>query len=362
MDEPKSSAIRFAASLIMVLAATTVARAQPRWESQRSGTQARLRGVAAVSPSIAWASGAKGTILRTLDAGATWTPRRVPDSEGLDFRDLHAIDDRTAFVLSIGPGELSRILKSSDGGATWTLSYGNRDPRVFLDAIAFWDEARGIALGDPVDGRFTILITDDGGRTWSGIPPNGMPRAMEGEGAFAASGTCLVVGPGGLAWFGTGGARVARVFRSSDRGRTWTVAETPIVAGTASSGIFSVSFRDERHGIAVGGDYRATDRGGHVVAVTADGGGTWTEPKGPGPRAFRSAVVHLPGEGPPAAIAAGPSGSEISLDDGESWHALPDDGFHALGLARGDRRDRCVGWGVGEDGRIARIRIGPESP
>src|SRR5262249_28075749 len=161
-----------------------------------------------------------------------------------------------------GPGELSRIYRTSDAGASWTLSFRGSDPKVFLDAIAFWDEEHGLAMGDPFDGRFLVLATDDGGRTWRRPEGLVMPPALKDEGAFPASGTCLVVQGERNAWFGTGGAKTSRVFRSADRGRSWTVHETPIAAGAPTSGIFSLAFRDAEHGIAVGGDYRDTRASG----------------------------------------------------------------------------------------------------
>ena len=290
-------------------------------------------------------------MLRTIDGGVSWQKKTVSGAEDLDFRDVHAFNDRTAYILSIGAGELSQINKTTDGGNTWTASFRNHDPRGFLDAIAFWDETHGIAQGDPVDGRFLILYTDDGGISWHRGSDQGMPPALDGEGAFAASGTCLVVQGDHNAWFGTGGAKAARVFRSTDRGRSWSVRDTPITAGSSTAGIFSLAFRDASHGIAAGGDYKHLEQGGRIIAMTSDGGRTWSLPRGPHPAAFRSAVVYVPGTSTPTLIAVGPSGADISGDDGETWKPLPGPGFHAVDFA-GPR----AGWAVGEAGRIARCQ------
>jgi photosystem II stability/assembly factor-like uncharacterized protein len=279
----------------------------------------------------------------------------VPGADRLDFRDVHAVDDHTAYILSIGPGDLSRIDKTTDGGASWTASLRNLDPRVFLDAISFWDETHGIAQGDPVDDRFVVLTTDDAGKTWVRLEGPGMPPALAGEGAFAASGTCLVTEGRANAWFATGGAARSRVFRSTDRGRSWTVAETPVAAGTASSGIFSLAFRDADHGVAVGGDYRLPAQGNNVAALTCDGGRTWRIPGGRRPAAFRSAVAYVPGTATPTLIAVGPAGTDVSRDDGDSWKPLGATGFHAIGFAPGG-----AGWAVGEDGRISRFCVSLE--
>ena len=142
-----------------------------QWVVQPSGTTARLRGVSAAGGQVAWASGVGGTVLRTVDDGATWVPRIVPDAGGLDFRDIEAFGPLAAYVLSIGEGKLSRIYKTTDGGTSWTLQHTNPDPKGFLDALAFWDPEHGLALGDPVGGRFVIRTTVDGGKTWTGIAP-----------------------------------------------------------------------------------------------------------------------------------------------------------------------------------------------
>ena len=262
------------------------------------------------------------------------------------------MNEKTAYLLSIGLGDKSRIYKTIDGGTTWNLQLSMSDPRAFLDAIAFWDAEHGIAMGDPVDGRFTILTSDDGGMHWTTPTPIEMPPALVGEGAFAASGTCLVVEGEKNAWFGTGRAQVARVFRSTDRGRTWTAHMTPIVAANASSGIFSLAFRDSNNGIAVGGDYKQPERAIQVVARTTDGGRTWNQSAGHGPRGFRSGVVYLPDGKGPILAAAGPTGADASIDDGLNWFPLSDKGSHAV-----DARDSDSAWAVGENGIIARFHI-----
>ena len=321
-----------------------------QWTQQPSGTTARLRGLAVVNAKVVWASGTEGIYVRTTDGGITWKSATVPGAKDLDFRDVHAADDRKAFLLSIGPGEKSRIYQTADGGDTWALRFINHDPRGFLDAIAFWDADHGIAMGDPVDGRFVIVTTGDGGLNWKKAPPESMPLAKQGEGAFAASGTCLVVQGDRNAWFGTGGGATSRVFRTADKGQTWTAYETPIPAGKPSAGIFSLAFRDPLNGVAVGGDYKAPEQATGVVAKTSDGGLTWTIPAGPGPGGYRSAVTYVPGSAQPTLVAVGPTGSDFSSDGGETWTPLGTLGLHTVGFT--DLIDG--GWGAGEDGIIAR--------
>src|SRR5689334_8216067 len=202
----------------------------PHWTLQTSGVTARLRGVSAVSERVAWASGSGATVLRTTDGGATWNKLDVTN-EALDFRDIDAIDAQTAYVLSIGNGPASRIYKTTDAGATWTMQFKNDDPKAFLDAMSFWDAERGIVFGDSVDGHFYLLATENGGRTWTRVAASSLPPALESEGAFAASGTNIAVFGKTHAWIGTGGAAKARVLRTTDRGRTWQLADTPVAAG-----------------------------------------------------------------------------------------------------------------------------------
>ncbi len=321
--------------------------ADGEWTVQDSGTDARLRGLSVVDDKVAWASGSGGTVVRTTDGGRTWTPRPIAGAEALDFRDLHAFDSGSALLLATGPGGQARVYATADGGSNWLLKYQYEEQRGFLDAIAMLDGRRGLIMGDPVEGRFVILRTDDGGSSWRAIPSEGMPPARESEGAFAASGTCLVVGGEERAWFCTGGAGTARVFRTCDGGLTWEAADTPIPASTPASGAFSMAFRDERIGIVVGGDYLRPDAAEGVAAWTLDGGVTWHAPT-QGPSGYRSAVAFMPGrEG--LALAVGPSGADLTADGGRTWRPIQCVGYDALGFTRDG-----IGWATGEAGRIGR--------
>jgi photosystem II stability/assembly factor-like uncharacterized protein len=241
---------------------------------QQSNTTESLRGLSAPSPKIAWASGTHGTYLRSLDAGDSWQSAQVPGAESLDFRDVEAFDENLAYLLSAGPGDQSRIYKTTDAGKSWSLQFTNKDPKGFFDCMAFWDRDHGIALGDPVGGHFTLITTENGGSTWNQIPAESLPPSIEGEGAFAASGTCITVEGKNNVWFATGG-KVGRVFRTADRGKTWQIADTPIVHGEEATGIFSIAFRDSKHGVIAGGDYKHPEKGEANLALTKDGGATW---------------------------------------------------------------------------------------
>lgn len=329
---------------VMTVAAMAAQSSLMRWQPQTSGVTVRLRGISAASAEVAWASGTGGTVLRTTDGGTTWQPRPVAGAAALDFRDVDAISAEVAYALSIGPGEASRIYKTRDGGGTWMLQFANTDPQVFLDAMAFRDEAHGVAFSDSVDGRFVIFTTTSGGAEWQRVPADRLPPALPGEGAFAASGSNVALGPDGRIWIGT---TAARVLRSSDDGRTWHVATTPLATGEAT-GIFSIAFRDATHGTVVGGNYQQERRAVDNVAVTSDGGATWT--LGRGLAGFRSAVAWWPGVGA-GWLAVGPSGADWSSDDGRTWRAVGDDGYDALSLVPGG----VAGWASGAGGRVARV-------
>ena len=239
---------------------------------QNSNTTENLRGLSTPAPNIAWAGGTHGTYLRTTDGGNTWQAAQVPGTGSLDFRDVEAFSADAAYLLAAGPGDQSRIYKTTDAGKTWSLQFTNKNPKGFFDCMAFWTPTHGIALGDPIDNKFELISTEDGGRHWT--PLTNLPPAIAGEGAFAASGTCITVQGKKNVWFATGG-KAARVFHSTDAGKTWTVAETPIVHGPDSAGIFSIAFRDSRHGVIAGGDYQHPEAAGPNLAYTQDAGRTW---------------------------------------------------------------------------------------
>lgn len=283
----------------LLLMTTAVAQAGPRIQISR--TTESLRGVSAVSSQVAWASGTHGTYLRTVDGGQTWTPAQVPDASALDFRAVVAFSADEAFLMSAGPGDQSRIYHTNDAGQHWKLQFSNTNPKGFFDSMAFWDSKHGIVLGDPIPDengkwKFELVETEDGG-SWHPISSAQLPEALEGEGAFAASNSCIAILKGTSAtanldniWFATGG-KAARVFHSADSGKSWEVYGTPILHGPESAGIFSIAFRDAKHGVIAGGDYKHPDDDGPNLAFTEDAGKTWNLST-LHPQAFFSAVAY----------------------------------------------------------------------
>jgi photosystem II stability/assembly factor-like uncharacterized protein len=321
------------------------------WEIQKSGTEAGLRSISAVDENTAWAGGALGTILRTVDGGKTWSAVPVPGMSKTDFRDIEAFDAQTAVAMGIG--RPAKIFRTENGGSDWTEVYSSDAPGIFLDAIAFADAKNGWAIGDPMEGRFFLLSTDDGGKTWQELPSAKRPAARGGEGAFAASGTCLAVRGKNSVLFCTGGP-AARLFRTSDGGDTWVAAPLPLLAGEPSFGAFGLAFSDDNNGIAVGGDYKNEPSPAGNAAVTANGGATWAAVSARPPAGFRECAAFVPKLRPALLIAVGPSGSDYSLDRGVNWAPIPGPaGWHSLSIAP---NGRC-GWAVGKGGLIARIRF-----
>ena len=337
---------RCARALALASLVVAVAACSPRqlhWVPQDSGTGASLRGVCAVDPTVAWASGSGGTVLRTVDGGATWT-RVIAEGLGdLDYRDVHALDARRAWVLSAGLPAVIRY--TADAGESWTTQYRSDADGAFFDAVDFWDATHGIAFSDPVGGKFLIVVTDDGGRRWREIPRQGRPPPLPGEAGCAGSGTCLRVSGATTVRGATGGA-AARVLTSHDRGATWAVVTTGLRHGP-SAGIFSTAFADDRTGVAVGGDYRREDDPDSTAAWTDDGGDTWRTVDANPPSGFRSAVAHIVGTADEF-LAVGPSGIDVSRDGGRSWTRVGETGYHAISCTAG----AC--WVVGSEGRIAK--------
>lgn len=264
----------------------------------------------------------------------------IPDASSLDFRSIQASGAATAYVMSIGPGAVSRIYKTSDAGKHWTLEYKAGRTAIFLDDLVCTSKNDCYAVSDPVDGKFLLLHTSDGINWWE-LARDGMPAALPSEGIFAASGTSLAVSKGAI-YFVTGGAKTARVFRSKDGGKSWRAFDTPIYSGNASSGIFSIAQNGDAM-VIVGGDYRNVTDVNRVTAYSRDGGVSWKVAES-GPHGFRSVVAFMDRS---TVIAVGPNGEDISRDGGAHWTATGSINLNAVAVF--DAR----AWGVGPKGTVA---------
>ena len=254
--------------------------------------------------------------------------------------------------MSIGTGGDSRIYRTADGGRTWHQGFRNHSPDAFYDCLGFWDRRHGLAMSDPVHGKFRILVTKNGGRSWAKRPSAGMPPAVDGEFGFAASGTCLVTAGEQDAWI-AGGGTASRVYHTTDRGRTWSVTDTPMVHSDAG-GIFSLAVRDRQNLVAVGGDFEHPNRRLHTSAYSHDAGATWTEGGKLG--GYRSGSAFLPrtaatGSPSTGVIAVGPSGSDVSYDGGATWESVDEGDLDSVECTPAGT---C--WASGANGRVAVLR------
>ncbi len=335
--------------LLLPLILLAAASAQD-WKPLHVNTTASLRGLSVVNEKIVWASGTGGTVLRTIDAGKTWSVLTVAGAESLDFRGIRAFDANTAVIISSGPAEKgqARIYRTTNGGKSWNKVFEQTTAGIFFDAVSFWDQKHGIVLSDPVAGKFALFTTDDGGLTWKQLPPAALPDALPNEGAFAASNSCLTVQGTSNVWFATGGAKVARVFHSTDRGNTWIVAETPMHPADASSGIFSLAFVDAKNGVAVGGDYQKPD-GSNLPNVlrTNDGGKIWRPSGETEPAGLYLSSVSVWNHYSDVAIAAGTSGLFI----GPGSSAIIKENFNSV-VASGTSPYQLTIWAVGPKGGV----------
>lgn len=331
------------------LAFACVASAQ-KWEIQNSGVDSSLRGVSAawfhdggeeLQP-VVWASGSKGVVLRSVDEGKSWKRLTMAGGETLDFRGVWAFDEKTAYLMSSGEGEKSRIYKTVDGGESWKMQFSDGKREFFLDSLACLNRTTCYALGDPVDGTFVLLKMEDG-EHWSRIAFESLPKAMNGEGGFAASNRCLLL-DGDEIYFVSGGA-AARVFHSPDKGKSWEVFPTPLVQGPAGAGIFAIA-KSEKTIVIVGGNYQEPKSSNGVAAYSTDKGKTWKLAQSQ-PGGYRSGVASVDGT---MFVAVGTNGTDVSVDGGVRWKISETFDLNAVAVL-----NVYFVWAVGPKGAIARF-------
>lgn len=314
------------------------------WQMVSLERPVSLRGLAAVDGRRAWVAGSSGTIAHTTTAGRNWEFFDLPEAEQLDFRDLE-LAGTTLYVLAAGPGSASRIYATSNEGERWRQQFTGKDEALFLDALAFWDERNGVALGDPINGQFQLLATENGGSTWLPRPSGSLPAGLEGEAAFAASGSCLVAAGSSDLYLGTGGS-AARILHSADRGHSWQqLHRLGAMAGAPSRGLFSLA-AGEGMLLAVGGDYAAPAGTGAHAWWSRDHGRSWLPLDRSWPY-LSCAALHGT---PPVMALSGSESSHLSRDGGKTWATHGELGFHTVRFAP----DGTL-WGVGAKGLVARL-------
>lgn len=315
--------------------------ARLRWQPLLSGTSASLRGVSVVEDAV-WASGSGGTVLRSLDGGATFVARGPAEATNCDFRDVQAFSRDAAVVMVAGTP--ARLYRTCDGGANWQIVHEDPRPGAFFDSMAF-DGERGVVVGDPIDGKFVILTTADAGRNWTPVASASLPEVLTGEAAFAASGTC-VARHGERIWLCTGGGAKARLLHSADGGRTWSATELPLAAGASSAGAFSIAMRADGAGVVVGGDYQAQAKNVGTAVLSVDGS-IW-QASATGALGYRCGVAWCSDRD---LLAVGDSACSWSCDQGQTWQPFGEGGYHAVAVSA-----RGAVFAVGARGRIAALR------
>lgn len=286
-----------------------------------------LRGLSVVDDQVIWMSGSNGYVCRSTDGGQTFDTIRIAGFHEKDFRDIEAFDDRNAVVMAVGSPAI--FLRTSDGGKRWKLVYKNDHKNIFFNGMDFWDEKRGIAFSDAIDGKLHVIKTEDGGRSWKEVGFKDLPMVQEGENGFAASGTSIRCVNDGHAFIGTGG-RSAHLFISSDFGKSWKKNPVPIKRGNESSGIFSIAFKDARTGVIAGGDYQQWQDGTDNCFLTFNGGRSWKSPLTL-PSGFISCIEYI---SQTSMIITGPNGTEWSRDGGNNWNRISAAGFHTVRKAK----------------------------
>ena len=306
----------------------------------QEGKPVSLRGLSVVTDRVAWASGSKGTVAKTVDSGKTWQWMTVQGFEQIDFRDIEAFSETEALIMGVAAP--AYILRTVDGGNSWQVVYENRDTTMFLDAMEFWNEQSGIVLGDPQQGKFYIARTFTGGRQWQTIPEQNYPVAEPGEACFASSGTNIRRWGKKGAAFVTGGKR-SRLFINDRQ------IDLPILQGKESTGANSLAIKKQKHIIVVGGDFtQRNDTTGNCI-ISPNAGKSWIRPAKP-PTGYRSCVEYIRKS---TWITCGLNGVDISTDDGQRWTNISPTGFHVCRKAKDGKQVYLAG----SNGRIGKLKL-----
>lgn len=323
----------------LALALLSCGPAQASWRMlEPPAPDATLRAVVVTGPGAFHVAGSRGTYAVTADAGRTWRRAAPTGTEALDFRGLSILDSRVVILMSAGDGPAghARLYRSPDVGRSWSLAYETRVKGSFFDTMVFRNRRDGLVLGDPIDGRWLLLRTADGGKSW--VRAEG-PAVEPGEAAFAASDSALFLDGANL-WIVSGGLAKGRVFRSQDDGKSWTVTDTPLAA-SATAGVFGGVSVGGGRAVVVGGDYKDELRDGPSIAVGE--AGAWTVPPHEGTPRLLEGVARLNAR---TLVAVGPRGTSLSADNGATWRQVDDAAFHAVDCRAGT----CVA--AGSNGRV----------
>ncbi len=298
-----------------------------------------IRAIEAVDENTLWFSGSNGQVGFTKDGGKTFSMDTISyDTLKPEFRSI-TVRDSVIHILSIASPAL--LYRSENNGQSWKIVYQEDDPGAFYNAMTISDSGLGVAVGDPIEECLSVLITKNGGNSWSKLSCDALPMTVNGEAGFAASNSNVNIF-GDNVWLVSGGSR-ARVFHSENRGESWKVYNTPIIQGGQMTGIFTSHFYDASKGIIMGGDWSKKEQKTQNKAITIDSGKTWTlvaDGKGPG---YRSSVRYIPGTKGKELIAVGTPGISYSKDGGKNWEKISEEGFYTIRFTK----DGKMAWLAG---------------
>jgi len=304
----------------------------PKVEILNTGIKTSIRGLSVVNNNVVWVSGSNGMVGKSSNAGKNWKWMTVKGFEKNEFRDIEAFDANTAIIMAIPDAENvhpANILKTTDGGETWKIVYENKTKGMFLDAMEFRDPKNGTVIGDPVEGKFFIAKTTDGGNSWNELSAEERFVADSGEAFFASSGTNIRMLYNGSVVIASGGKN-SRLFYDK------TVFDLPMTKGKETAGTNSVAVFDNYKKnkankiVVVGGDFTADSLTDKNCFVSNNGGKTWERPKAP-PHGYRSCVEFLNKE---TIVTCGLNGVDYSFDGGKNFYWISKEGFHVCRYAR----------------------------
>lgn len=250
-------------------------------------------------------------------------------NEKTDFR---SIGNNGKDVLLLNAGSPANMYKLNTYGYSCasSLIYSESGEKVFYDSmfIDIWT-GFGIVIGDPTEDCLSILLTEDSGKTWNKIPCANLPKTIDGEAAFAASDTNVKIVNGVI--FIISGGKKSRLFKSSDKGKTWEVFNTPIIQGEAMTGAFSMDFYNNKKGMIVGGNYEQQKDNSANKAFTKNGGKTWKLVSVNKSFGYASCVQFMPKSNGKVIYTCGTSGVYYSTNYGKKWYKiLEDTDFYTL--------------------------------
>ena len=304
-----------------------------------------VRAIELMGPNLAFAAN-NGKYGMYDPAKKVWkTNTQKFDSITPEFRAV-ASTNSDFFMLSVGNPAL--LYKTGDSGSM-ELVYKEENEKVFYDAMSFWNDSEGIAMGDPTDNCLSIIVTRDAGKTWIKIACDKLPTSAQGEAAFAASNSNIAI-QGNKTWILSGGMK-SRIFYSPDKAKTWEVYETPIIQGAATTGGYSLDFYDENIGFIIGGDYTKPTDNQSNKALTKDGGRTWELVAVGEEPGYKSSVRYVPGKNAKELVAVGFTGISYSKDGGNKWKLISEEGFFTIRFL-----NDSIAYAAGKN-RIAKLKF-----